>query len=133
MQSSTLTQPQARPALDGVPHPGGAGDERIHRPRLPCASASHRAPRRRLRAQAVKERADLVQREPRLLREPRQAFRFAPDAFEDVARFVGNERKCCPFLDFEIGLPAAGPRRLRLTGPAGTRAFLEAELSLPAG
>jgi hypothetical protein len=61
------------------------------------------------------------------------AFRFAPDAFADVARFVANERKCCPFLDFEIAAESAGPVWLRLTGPAGTRAFLEAELGIPAG
>jgi hypothetical protein len=60
------------------------------------------------------------------------AFRFAADAFEPVARFVANERKCCPFLDFEITAEAAGPVWLRLTGPAGTRAFLDAELPLSA-
>ncbi|HYW13949.1 MAG TPA: hypothetical protein VE871_18440 [Longimicrobium sp.] len=61
------------------------------------------------------------------------AFRFAPDAFADVARFVANERKCCPFLDIEIAAESAGPVWLRLTGPVGTRAFLEAELGIPAG
>lgn len=61
------------------------------------------------------------------------AFRFAADAFEDVARFVANERRCCPFLDFEIAAEAAGPVWLRLTGPVGTRAFLDAELSPAAG
>ena len=57
------------------------------------------------------------------------AFRFESDALEDVARFVANERKCCPFLDFDIAVAAAaGPTWLRITGPAGTRAFLDAEL-----
>ena len=44
------------------------------------------------------------------------------------ARFVANERRCCPFLTFTLELaPDGGPLWLRLTGPAGTRAFLEAE------
>lgn len=56
------------------------------------------------------------------------AFRFDADALEDAARFVANERRCCPFLEFEIAAAAAdGPVWLRITGPAGTRAFLDAE------
>lgn len=56
------------------------------------------------------------------------AFRFDAPAFDEVARFVANERRCCPFLTFTLELaPDGGPLWLRLTGPAGTRAFLEAE------
>lgn len=59
------------------------------------------------------------------------AIRFEPDALEVVARFVTNERKCCPFLTFELTLaPAPGPLWLRMTGPVGTRAVLDAELNL---
>jgi hypothetical protein len=59
------------------------------------------------------------------------AFRFDSTAFDDVARFITNERKCCPFLTFEVQLAAgAGPLWLRMTGPAGTREILDAELSL---
>lgn len=58
------------------------------------------------------------------------AFRFAPDDLEDIARFVANERKCCPFLTFGVEVSADGPLWLRLTGPAGTRDFLDAELPL---
>jgi hypothetical protein len=61
------------------------------------------------------------------------AFRFSPDAFDALARFVANERKCCPFLHFEIAVESAGPVWLRLTGPSGTRAFLDAELPLGPG
>ena len=61
------------------------------------------------------------------------AFRFDPDAFDDVTRFVANERRCCPFLTFALELvPNAGPLWLRLTGPVGTREFLDAELPHPA-
>ena len=59
------------------------------------------------------------------------AIRFSADAFESVARFVANERKCCPFVSFEIALThEAGPLWLRMTGPEGTRDILEAELNL---
>jgi hypothetical protein len=58
-------------------------------------------------------------------------FRFDPSAFDDVARFVTNERKCCPFLTFEVQVAAqSGAVWLRMTGPAGTREVLDAELNL---
>ena len=57
------------------------------------------------------------------------AFRFEADAFDEVARFVANERKCCPFLTFALELsPGAGSLWLRLGGPPGTREFLDLEL-----
>ena len=60
------------------------------------------------------------------------AFRFAADDFGDVVRFVANERRCCPFLRFALELsPDAGPLWVRLSGPAGTREFLDAELPRP--
>lgn len=60
------------------------------------------------------------------------AFRFEPDAFEAVARFVANERKCCPFMNVELSLAReSGPVWLRMTGPAGTREVVQAELGLP--
>jgi hypothetical protein len=59
------------------------------------------------------------------------AFRFGSDALEALTRFVANERKCCPFMSFEITVgPASGPIWLKMTGPAGTRAVLQAELDL---
>ena len=59
------------------------------------------------------------------------AFRFPPTALEPVARFVANERKCCPFLSFVVVVPPAeGFIRLRITGPEGTRAFLDSELPI---
>lgn len=57
------------------------------------------------------------------------AFRFEPDELVSIARFIASERLCCPFL--EIGLtvaPSNGPLTLQLTGPEGTREFLNAEL-----
>lgn len=59
------------------------------------------------------------------------AFRFGPERLDVVMRFVANERRCCPFLEFAITVaPADGPVWLRMTGPEGTRAFLEAEMRL---
>lgn len=58
-------------------------------------------------------------------------FRFAADAFEPLARFVANERLCCPAIRFEIHVGAGGGAvELRMSGPAGTREFLAAELPL---
>ncbi|HYD52355.1 MAG TPA: hypothetical protein VEA99_07000 [Gemmatimonadaceae bacterium] len=58
------------------------------------------------------------------------AYRFDADAFDDLARWAANERRCCPFLRFTFELtPANGPVWLRLTGPEGTSAFLDAELT----
>ena len=57
------------------------------------------------------------------------AYRFDADAFDELARWVANERRCCPFLRFTVELaPGDGPVWVRLTGPTGTRAFLDAEL-----
>lgn len=59
------------------------------------------------------------------------AFRFDAVAFEDITRFVANERACCPFLDFTVQVRAEHSGVwLRLTGPEGTRAFLDAELPI---
>ena len=70
--------------------------------------------------QRVQERQDVPQG---------YAFRFSPDTFDDVARFLSNERRCCPFLSFDIAIAASGgPVWLRITGPEGARAFLAAEL-----
>jgi mercuric ion transport protein len=59
------------------------------------------------------------------------AIRFSQNDAEAVARFVANERLCCPFLRFEVRAePDAGSLWLQMTGPQGTREVLEAELSL---
>lgn len=58
------------------------------------------------------------------------AFRFSPAMLHDIAAFVANERKCCPFLEFRIDVHAdGGPVWLTMEGPEGTRAFLDAELT----
>ena len=63
--------------------------------------------------------------------EPAEGYRLALDAsdFDDVARWIANERLCCPFLRFTLDVaPAGGALTMTLSGPEGTRAFLDAEL-----
>jgi hypothetical protein len=79
--------------------------------------------------------AELLTREVREQREINGGyeFRFDADAFVPVTRFVATERLCCPFLEFSVEVtPGAGPLWLRLTGPAGTKEFLDEELLSPA-
>ena len=72
-------------------------------------------------------------RETRELPEGR-AYAFDASAFDELARWIAHERRCCPFLTFALELaPAGGALTLRLTGPAGTHAFLDAELPTPSG
>jgi hypothetical protein len=59
--------------------------------------------------------------------------RFAadPERLVRLATFVDLERRCCAFLRFGLTVePGGGPVWLELTGPPGTREFLEAELEV---
>jgi len=61
-------------------------------------------------------------------------FTFASKDFLDVARFVGNERLCCPFMTFSLEIPHSdGPLSLRVTGPVGSREVIDAELGIARG
>lgn len=56
------------------------------------------------------------------------AFRFAGTGpwGDRIAEFIGSERQCCTFFRFEVGYePNSGPIWLCMTGPDGTRAFIE--------
>jgi hypothetical protein len=60
--------------------------------------------------------------------------RFAGDSeiLLDIARMVEAERHCCRFLQFTIAVDAdGGPITLDLSGPPGTREFLQATFDLP--
>ncbi len=56
-------------------------------------------------------------------------YRADADVFRKAAEWVTLERRCCPFLTFTLrwGAGDAAPW-LDLTGPAGTREFLRAEM-----
>ena len=88
---------------------------------IPAAERpAHFALLTRLLGEHAREREDLANG---------YAIRFDAEAFDDIARFVTNERRCCPFMSFTIELSAdSGPIWLRLSGPAGTRDFLAAGL-----
>ena len=88
----------------------------------PGERARHFARGRELLEVQATERADIT---------GGYAFRFAPTLLLEVVRFVDNERQCCPFITFVLQMdPDNGPLWLRMTGPAGTREVLQAELSL---
>ena len=91
---------------------------------IPAAErATHRARIARLFGDAVRTVEELPQG---------RAYTFDADTFDEVARSVALECRCCPFLTFALELsPAEDALRLRLTGPGGTRAFLDAELPTP--
>lgn len=56
------------------------------------------------------------------------AFRFPAEAtvLNSIFATVVSERECCPFFCFQLTLePENGPVWLTLTGPVGTRDFIE--------
>ncbi|HEV7744409.1 MAG TPA: hypothetical protein VGO56_05385 [Pyrinomonadaceae bacterium] len=60
------------------------------------------------------------------------AYRFPSGAewISQLAQLITFERECCPFLSFNLRLePANGPLWLELTGPPGTREFLQSLFS----
>jgi hypothetical protein len=56
------------------------------------------------------------------------AYRFPAEgnSIAELAQLITFERQCCPFLRFNLRLePAEGPLWLELTGPVGTKDFLQ--------
>jgi hypothetical protein len=61
------------------------------------------------------------------------AFRFPADTTTvmEVAEFIGYERLCCPFFDFELAVEReGGPLWLRLRGREGVRDFIRSEFGI---
>jgi hypothetical protein len=59
------------------------------------------------------------------------AIRFVNEAgsFMKIAKFIENERLCCPFFHFGLELePNGGPIWLRLTGGAGVKEMIQSVL-----
>jgi hypothetical protein len=51
----------------------------------------------------------------------------------ELAEWVTNEAKCCPFFDFHIDLENKGTLLcLRLTGEEGIKPFIRSEFHIPA-
>lgn len=88
----------------------------------PKLRAEHMALAGYLLHEAMAERIEL---------EDGYAFRFPAELFDKLAAFVANERRCCPFLRFELIVePDGGPLTLRITGRLGAKEVLRAELGL---
>lgn len=60
------------------------------------------------------------------------AFRFPNDLLirQAIDELVTYERICCPFLVFTLEEDEGRPMRLKVTGPAGVKRFLQAEFGL---
>jgi hypothetical protein len=61
-------------------------------------------------------------------------FQYRPSnvSLAELADWVADEGKCCPFLDFHIDLEREGRLLcLRLTGEEGSKPFIRAEFQLP--
>ncbi len=57
------------------------------------------------------------------------AFRFGEERYADLARFIENERRCCPFFSFTLEVaPRQAPIWLRICGPAGAKELLHTTL-----
>jgi hypothetical protein len=62
-------------------------------------------------------------------------FQFSPSdvTLAELADWVANEAKCCPFFDFHIDLENQGTLLcLRLTGEEGIKPFIRSEFHIPA-
>jgi hypothetical protein len=56
----------------------------------------------------------------------RLTFTADADLIQLIARVIDAERQCCRFLQFQLTVPASGGQvTLDVTGPNGTREFLE--------
>ena len=64
----------------------------------------------------------------------RLRFEGQDDVLGSLASLIEAERACCPFLRFQLTVePDRGSVYLELTGPEGTRQFLEGELGQAGG
>ena len=86
------------------------------------------------------ERADHIQSTTHLYRsvqsiqEVENGYEFTfPNESEIISglgKFISNERRCCPFLEFTLKITSNNALiSLRLTGPEGTQEFLRAEFT----
>lgn len=53
--------------------------------------------------------------------------RAEPPVLTALMGFVAMERRCCPFFTFSIRVDAGPKVSFRMTGPPGTREFIESQ------
>jgi hypothetical protein len=60
------------------------------------------------------------------------AYRFkgTDETLDELIAFIKLERQCCPFFDFGLSMQAGEEVWLTLTGPAGAKDFIAAEIEL---
>ena len=61
------------------------------------------------------------------------AYRYPSDAatVREVAEFITFERRCCPFLDFDVAVAReGGPLWMSLKGPDGVKEFIRGEFGI---
>src|SRR4051812_18643715 len=81
----------------------------------PAVRATHMEAATQLLCRAAAEVAELADG---------YAFRYRADQYEQVAQFIANERRCCPFFTFVLEVtPAQGPLWLRITGNEAVKDF----------
>jgi hypothetical protein len=96
---------------------------------LPIACTLLEAERQQRRSQVLDRVFSRVQ-ETRTLADG-YAVRFKADdaALAELMQLIQLERQCCAFLRFRLTVePGDGPAWLELTGPEGTKSFLESAL-----
>ena len=99
---------------------------------LPVA-CSLTEPERAVRRAGVLREVRLAQEDARWLPDG-VVLRFAaePDRLALLSTFIELEHRCCAFLRFRLTVePGGGPVWLELTGPPGTREFLESAFGAP--
>lgn len=100
---------QGRAALTCVPDAIDAGERAEHFARI-----------ERLFGRSVRERAPVGEG---------YDFIFDVEELGELVAFVRLERRCCPSLSFQLDVVAGSDEvRLRVHGPRGARALIEAEL-----
>ena len=63
-----------------------------------------------------------------LLNGYRYQFSNTEDNLKDVLQFIIAERACCPFFSFQLDVQQNAPIWLTISGPGGTKSFLDMEL-----
>ena len=121
---------QSLPGVGDPPSAGSAQGRTHQNSLLACdltaLTADERLPHQDTTAQLFGDALQEIQELPQSY-----AFRFTADAYPAIAAFVAQERRCCPFLTFGVEVSAeAGPIWLRMTGPAGVKALLQAEFPI---
>jgi hypothetical protein len=107
-----------------------ATDERANDDTILACDLTAMDDAQRERYRALRDRLEADVREVREL-DDGYAFRCSSSAemLLTLAEYVSLERLCCPFLDFalEVGR-AGGDAWLKMTGPAGAKQVLQAEM-----